>query len=65
MIIEAEFPDLGSLGPVQTVAFSIEHEGEERLVVAIEARANQNGFDPAKVAQVIRSLLILSIRTRS
>ncbi len=54
-IIEAEFPDLGSLGPVQTVAFSIEHEGEERLVVAIEARANQNGFDPAKVAQVIRS----------
>jgi thioester reductase-like protein len=54
-IVESEFPNIGPLGPVQTAAFAVEHEGEERLVVAIEVRPNQELADPAAVAQVIRS----------
>jgi len=53
-IVEAEFPNIGPGGPVQTAAFAVDHDGEEQLVVAIEVRANQEVADPAMVAQVIR-----------
>jgi len=54
-IVAAEFPNIGPFGPVQTAAFSVEHEGEERLVVALEVRPNSDLVEPATVAKAIRT----------
>jgi len=53
-IVETEFPDISPEGGVKSAAFALDHEGEERLVVAVEVRS-QHSVDPAAVAQVIRS----------
>jgi len=54
-IIAAEFPNIGPEGPVQSAAFAVEHEGEERLAVVMEVRQRELGVEPADVAQAIRS----------
>ncbi|NUM56716.1 MAG: thioester reductase domain-containing protein [Candidatus Hydrogenedentes bacterium] len=54
-IVAAEFPNIGPTGPVQTAAFSVDHDGQERLVVAVEVRPNSELVDPATVAKAIRS----------
>lgn len=54
-IVETGFPDISPVGQGRTVAFSHEHNGEERLVVVIEVRRQDRLPDPAEVAQAIRS----------
>jgi acyl-CoA synthetase (AMP-forming)/AMP-acid ligase II len=54
-IIQSEFSHISPGGPVQSAAFALDHEGEERLVVVIEVCSQKNSVDPAAVAQVIRS----------
>lgn len=54
-IVETEFPDISPEGNGRTVAFAHDHDGEERLVVVIEVRNEQDLIDPAVVAQAIRA----------
>lgn len=54
-IIESEFADIASTGQGRTAAFSVEHDGEERLMVVMEVNRKQERLDPAAVAQAIRA----------
>lgn len=54
-IVETEFPNLTPEGGVRSAAFAVTHEGEERLVVAIEVGSQHSLVPPAAVAQAIRS----------
>ncbi|NUM54511.1 MAG: thioester reductase domain-containing protein [Candidatus Hydrogenedentes bacterium] len=54
-IVEAEFPDVGMIGQGRTAAIGVDYDGEERLVVLVEVRRQQELLDPARVAQAIRA----------
>ncbi len=54
-IVQAAFPHRSPLGPVAAAAFAVEHQGEERLVVLVEARPSHDLVEPAAVAQAIRA----------
>ncbi|MCC6796892.1 MAG: thioester reductase domain-containing protein [Candidatus Hydrogenedentes bacterium] len=54
-IIETEFPEASPQGQGRVAAFSLDHDGEERLIVVMEVSRQQDRLDPAKVAQAIRA----------
>lgn len=62
-IVEAAFPQMGGGGLARTAAFSVDEDGEERLVVMIETRNRETLPEPAAIVEAIRARYFIEPHT--
>jgi thioester reductase-like protein len=62
-IIETSFPDVARGGSGRTAAFSVEADGEERLVVVLETRNRRSPPEPSAITAAIRARYFIEPHT--